>query len=603
MTATRAIRFEDHQRQDFYARVRDTPIDERKAADLAEQMARGWVRRLPTHHRLDLAACVVHKAAGYSADLHQYCRRALRAAAAADRWFTDHGLKPGERIDFHLNDLWLGEYFLLQRHAALGGSISSARPWPELIESLLKSCPPRCCSPGFESREIDIPSTSPASGRDIPPADVLFIATMDNYLIPMIPVMEELIEHALRPAVVLPAGADRWNRVRRIPGAVIRLCLEEIIPPSALGALRDRRIQSEQAWEHARPAIEPLLRVEGIDLSPLVLADLHRMAIDAVPDAVAWADAAESLVARSGARAVICARHRKGTEIAFSLGAQRAGAAVVMLIHGHISQAAERRFEDGSYELADAVCVWGPHQQAAVLGKATVQEPGRVVVTGNPAWDALRSSQRTDRRSQEARRRVAESLGLPETGPWIVLTTQEDSRSQFGDVARAVLDEPRTSLIIKTHPREHKDLYAHAAWFPGADRARLVCSDTPALHDLLLTADALVTFHSTTNVESLLLGTPVVTAAFGRLGQVDRLVCLETFGLPLARDPASLRALIAQVADDPARFRAQLRTSIEAAVRAVAGDGGGSAAARVRELIQRALSQRNHGQQRLATAT
>ncbi|HRJ48966.1 MAG TPA: hypothetical protein PKU91_00425, partial [Phycisphaerales bacterium] len=84
MTATRAIRFDDHQRQDFYARVRETPIDERKAAELAEEMARGWVRRLPTHDRLDLAACVVHKAAGYSADLHQYCRRALRAAAAAD---------------------------------------------------------------------------------------------------------------------------------------------------------------------------------------------------------------------------------------------------------------------------------------------------------------------------------------------------------------------------------------------------------------------------------------------------------------------------------------------------------------------------------------
>lgn len=585
MPENRSICFNANERRDFYQRVRETAIDERRAVDLAEVMAREWIKKVISHDRLDLSACVVHKSAGYSADLHQYCRRALRAAAAADRWFNDHDLEPPDHLVFELPDLWLGEYFLLRRHAARRGVVSTTRPWPELLGFLLQACPARSSTPRFESREIEIPASARQTRGHIPTTDAIFIASMDNYLIPMIPVMAEMLERGLRPSVVVPAGADGWSHARRIPRGVIRWHFEDILTQEAIVAMTRARELTTDAWEHAARDLVPLLCVEGIDLSPLVLPDLHRMAVDAVPDAIAWADAAEALVRASGARAVVCARHRKVTETAFSLGARRAGAAVMMLLHGHISQAAERRFEDGSFELSDAVCVWGTHQRTSVIEKGTVHHHGRVVVTGNPAWDDLRAMPRSEPRVRAARGRVAEALNLHPDGAWIVLTTQEDSRAQFEDAARAILSDPRATLIVKTHPREPAHAYDHASSLPGGDRVRLVCSDTPALHDLLLAADALVTFHSTTNVESLLLGTPVITAAFGRLLAVDRLVPLERFGLPLATNPESLHAIVTRLSDDPAGFRADLGPAIAAAVLAVAGDNQRPAASRVCEVL------------------
>src|SRR5262249_1574042 len=112
------------------------------------------------------------------------------------------------------------------------------------------------------------------------------------------------------------------------------------------------------------------------------------------------------------------------------------------------------------------------------------------------------------------------------------------------------------------------------------------------LHDLLLASTALITFHSTTNIEALLLGIPVITAAMGDLAASDRLIPLERYGLPLATSAAQLNELTREAAAFPVAFRSRLADAMRHA-RAQIATGDSRATDRVCQLIQALLPASN----------
>ncbi|MCK6476235.1 MAG: hypothetical protein L6Q35_05325 [Phycisphaerales bacterium] len=584
-TTARAMTFTAEDRGRFHAAVRTAALDESVAAATAETLARRWLSLLPSPPGIELPSILVHKVAGYNADLHQVVRRALRARAAAARWLTDHGIGAGDTLEFPHGDLRLGEYFLLQHFTSTRGRVRSSTPWSALLALLARAHPPRSRTPGFRRHEVELLTAGRADATAVGRFDVAFIATMDNYLNPMLAVIAELVGRGVHTAVILPRESSAWANAARIDARATIIHLEDLVTPDLAERHSAWRSAAANDWASRAPTLAPVLQVAGIDLWPLVHVDLEHVATDCVPAARSCAEIGERLVHEHGVKVVVCARLRRLTEIAVCSAARRAGARAVMLVHGHVSRVPERVFEDGSFDGVDAVCAWGTDQRQAILEKATVAKPGPIVPTGNPAWDSLRPPDEADRRSIRAR--IAVELDLNPGLRWVMVTTQQDSRTQFAEVAAAVLANPDAALIVKTHPRESQDLYESCLGMPGGDRARIIAGVRPPLHDLLSAADALLTFHSTTNIESLLLGTPVITAALGELRNIDRLVSLERFGLPLAHTAAQLRELLAAVCADPSGFRRSLQPAINAARHAIAGVTGTSAqaTARVCEIV------------------
>lgn len=577
------IQFGAGEREALRALIRTASVDERRAADIAEKMARAWVGPLAGDAGVDLASCVVHKAAGFNAGLHEHVRKALRAHAGAAAWINARGGAAGARVRFMLDELQLGEYHAILLWESLGAKVEMQGERSGMIAAMAGKLAPISAAPGFPLFEIDLggePEAMPAH-----PIDMVFVASMDNYLNPMIPVMAELARRGQRVGVVLPREAGAWANAKRIPGDVTRISFVDLLAPDLagpdpveLGAREQARV--EEAWQDRERYIAAALREGAIDLWPLARRDLRHMAMEYLPRALQFWRAGERLVREHGVRAIVGARMRRTCDIAITLGARSAGARASILIHGHITDAPERRFDDGSYDQLDAIGAWGDDQRRVILAKsapgttsgATI-EPGRVHSAGNPAWDELARRDHSTPRRNETRRNIARQLDLPLERPWLVLTAQETSAPQYPAIRDAVLATRDAMLIVKTHPREDASVY-ESRGDQERERIRVISGSSPALHDLLLAADATITFHSTTNLESLLVGTPVITVALGELRTIDRLVFLERFGLPLATSEQTLRDIIHAAASEPLAFRESMRPRVVDAIDALLANAG-----------------------------
>lgn len=137
---------------------------------------------------------------------------------------------------------------------------------------------------------------------------------------------------------------------------------------------------------------------------------------------------------------------------------------------------------------------------------------GRVVATGSPRYDALAAELRGVDRA--ARR---ESLGLPATGPVLVLASRykgiRDTHKASGPACPALLDAVRAiegaTLVVKPHPAEPKDAYdADIARAGLGDRVRVIADRS--LTDVLPAADLLLTVESLAATEALVANVPVV---------------------------------------------------------------------------------------------
>ena len=240
-----------------------------------------------------------------------------------------------------------------------------------------------------------------------------------------------------------------------------------------------------------------------------------------------------------------------------------------------------RRFIDGDFSLPHVVGVWGRLQREQAVTRGAAEE--RIVETGNPAWDGLAAGppERASRRASLVR-----DLGLSASACWFCLAGQEEAGPQLEAVCGSLIG--RGVVLLRPHPAEDLEPYRLLVErFP--DRVRLATG--APLTDVLAASDACVTFHSTVNLESLLCGTPVITAALGELRRTDRLINLEEFGLPVAFDVDALAAVAAEVARDAEGFRERMRLPISRALEAaLTNHRDGGAAARLAALIDPSLA-------------
>lgn len=562
--------------------------DLERAFRITRELVSAMGRAIPSEHEgIDLMPLLEHKLAGYNADLFAHVVRLMRSDAAAGEFVGRHRAR---RYTFPFRDMYLAEHCLGASLEKAGGRLAGRHESVRGRAALAARYRPRCTSPGYEPLEIPLGlAEGQGEGGGEVALDhsgdggaVLFVASMNNYLNPMTPVISRLVEMGRRPVVLLPAGSERWPAAAGLGRGVRR-----VLVPGPETAVASRVFEAQRGryaalWERHGLDVARCFCVNGVDLWSLVGADVERFVRDYFPYAIACIELGRDLVDRLGIASVAVARLRRATESALAAGFRSRGVPVTMIVHGHVSNSPERRFDAGSFSGADRVCVWGSEQRRQVLESAWAPPEEGVVEVGNPAWDGLIAGCGRDRAA--LRRALAERLDLDPAAVWGVLTSQTLALHQFADVVEAFRSEPGSVLIVKVHPAEDPAWYrARVGVLPGA---RVLAHGEVELHDLLAGADLTLTFSSTTNLESMLLGTPVVTYVFGALGAQDRAVYLEKYGLPLARNREELAALLHRVARDPAEFRRDLAPAMRRALESnLANHADAGASARVAGLL------------------
>ena len=224
--------------------------------------------------------------------------------------------------------------------------------------------------------------------------------------------------------------------------------------------------------------------------------------------------------------------------------------------------------------LADRIC--SPSTIAAEnLVSSWGVPPDRIRLTGNPAFDRLASvaQRKRERRPDGAQRTV-------------VFFTQAYTRADaLRTVADAALRDPRVRFVIRRHPNYRG---GEADKILGLLGSRVTLGDDLDLDTLLVDADCVVAVSSTSILEAILVGTPVVQLgpATGitdeTLEHVDDLPLYRNGATILASGRADLSAAIARALDPEA-----VRPVIDRAASTFVAPGGAAraVAAQMREVI------------------
>ncbi|MCX6707907.1 MAG: UDP-N-acetylglucosamine 2-epimerase [Candidatus Woesearchaeota archaeon] len=151
--------------------------------------------------------------------------------------------------------------------------------------------------------------------------------------------------------------------------------------------------------------------------------------------------------------------------------------------------------------VADRIVVYGPYTKDILVRSGNYPEHS-VVVTGQPRYDCLAN------KKAFSREKVFDDFGLDKKKKLILWTTQ-DIPGQIEIVFNAVKNIKNAQLLVKVHPREvaGADLYHKKAKESGMKIWAV--KEANAL-ELINACDVMITMHSTTGLEAIMMNKPVV---------------------------------------------------------------------------------------------
>lgn len=556
------------QRRLLQRLIASSEVDEHQVVEATKRLALGWADVLPTNWKgIDLLPLVLHKIAGYNVGLHGRVRSVL-ATLEGVKIYLDGCQSPW--IISPLRSFPLRTYVFRERVRKLDGHFWHV--WGEWrADACLRSqIRARCDDPNYIPLEVPLLDMTPNELLALPnvQTSVLFMASMNNYLNPMIPIMERLTESGCNVVVLLPRFSAQWKNYARLPKEVQRLFIEDLLTPEIYDIYQRERSRYQQLWEERQEDLVDAFALEGVCLWPFIRRDMKNIVVNYLPHCVAYIEMAQMLVARLGTRVAVCARLRRAVENSFFASFRQSGVFTTMLIHGHISDQPGRYFDDGYFAPLDVVCVWGEDQRRKLLNKEDGVRPEQITVTGNPAWDRLALERSRFGDKIGLRQELAPILSQESSGFWVTLTTEdENTKCQYEAIQQAVLRVPEAVLFVKVHPGERPDWYYEHRLTGADERIRIVPHGKVDLHPLLAASHVVLTFSSTTNLEALLVGTPVITVAIApSLTKRDRLVHLEAYGLPFATTEDKLARALETVRDSDQAFQEETREAVERAL-------------------------------------
>lgn len=519
--------------------TQDLPADERAAVHLAQYLADTWFDGLNLeYHGIALGPLLRHKVGGYNAHLHGLCRHAFKAQALLEAYEPD-------RVVMAETALLPAGAFLENLARQKGVQVSALvprvlRPLGRAIVNWL------FYAIGYGKTEVPLTGAPMSPMAQVGDSPVLFVASMNNYLNPLLPVAQALKARGIAVATLVPHAATGWGNYRALQQMSNIVWAEELMDQDLKAEIAASRRAYSRLWPEKRSKLRERLRLDnGLDLWPFAAPGMRVVFEHLLPDAVGYVGLAERAYRQFDPRALVIARQRRAFENAFVAVARRDNIPSAMILHGHISDHPIYHFVDGRFDQMDRIFAWGEAQKASLVAKGAPAE--RVLVTGNPQWDRLAAGLGRLPTPDACRAAMAAALGLPRNAFWATFTSQPVSRAFLGDIREALRAIPNSVLIVKIHPGERTTEYR----IPAADQQRCRVVQDVDLHTLLRASDVVLTYTSTTNLEALAVGTPLIVVDFAGNLDTPHQVDLAAYGVPEVHHPSELAQALARLQQEP----------------------------------------------------
>jgi len=154
----------------------------------------------------------------------------------------------------------------------------------------------------------------------------------------------------------------------------------------------------------------------------------------------------------------------------------------------------------------DFIAVYGKTQMKTLIGQGIKKK--NIIITGQPKYDIVVNSEKWERKPEDAI-----VIGYT-TQPFVEIgmATSGQRRGFVSEIVRGIRKIKGARLEIKTHPRESPDEYGGIlkSLGPGSEK---ISSETDILK-FIHGCDIIITGHSTTGLEGMILKKPVVFMNF-----------------------------------------------------------------------------------------
>jgi len=151
---------------------------------------------------------------------------------------------------------------------------------------------------------------------------------------------------------------------------------------------------------------------------------------------------------------------------------------------------------------ADKIAVWGGNSKKSLINRNTPKE--KIIITGAPQFDNLTGF------NAKMEEDIKKEINLDPSKKYILFTTQTLPyvEEAVRCVCKAVKSIPSLQLVIKTHPSEYSTKkYEKIIKESGVDGILT----KKYLHPLIKGCNAMLTVASTTGLEALIMGKPLIT--------------------------------------------------------------------------------------------
>ncbi|HHL40767.1 MAG TPA: hypothetical protein ENJ37_09695 [Deltaproteobacteria bacterium] len=517
----------------------DIDFDEVKPVRIVTEMIRRWAAMNPLmHDGVSLAQVAMYKLAGYNGSLHYLVKEAARAEGLLAKG-------PPERVRLYGSLSPFGD-FLSEAAWKRGASVSEIPPF--LFKALRRLAWGLHYRIGYYANETALLETTATSrpfegpGREV---YAMAVASRINYLNPIMPVLRELAGRGRKIMVAMPRkDVFGRNNIIDVPG-IEAVYIDDFITAESKARYRRFRRELPAVLQSNEARLRALFSCYGVDIWPFLKRGMKEVYGSVLPEAALYVDAAGELLRSCTPKVLITARLRRLLERAFFAVARTScGVPGVLIPHGFI----RTNVVDEGYDLIDTVCVWSEDQKEIVRALCGFQGVGpRVVVTGKPYW-SLPEAGAVGR--EDARKTMAEELGIDERGIWVTLATAI-TEEMYPEILDAVTGIEGCHLIVKSHPysiSDAKGYYRKAT--PDALASRVThVTQVSDNYKLLKASDVVVTFASTMELDTVVAGAPLVLVQFPSIRPrgVESLLDAARYGLLVAGDGKELSRMIREI--------------------------------------------------------
>lgn len=472
-----------------------------------------------TYKDIDLSVILLHKLAGYNGRLHtwvKFVHRAKNLLAKADI-FNDFKslLKICDLADI---------LYLINRK-------NSNAILPSLFFAIIKikiKCFEFILEKNYKDPAyvpLEVPLIPSCISKEDPYKNInkepyIFLATMNNYLNPMIPMINEFIKEKENTVVILPKNSAQWNNFNKIDQNAQILFIEDLLTQGIYNDFQSKIKTIKDEWLCSQNSFYKNVKWQDVKFFELFKRCYEEVYINYIPHTTAYIDIAREIRKKLKPKGLFVARLRRSVENSFNEVFSKYDIPKYMLIHGHISDEDSRYFTDGYFSRVDKIFVWGEWQKQTLLNK-NFEKPdkNKIIASGNPSWDSLIDRYKTDNFIDKEE--IKNKLNIKKD--YILIAAQSIcSTTGYKKAVEAILTDGRYDCIIKVHPEEDISRYKDKIFSKVTIVKNL--EDETDLHSLIRGSKLVLTHSSTAGTEALYCGTHCVILDFNEFRDCPLLI-------------------------------------------------------------------------------